>query len=91
MRYTALISSSKLQAASYLALQSVGARRSRCVNVQVVVGARVGFIFLFELPLHRRHVIRCGMASNIAGCLGTLPVTLTCTAKSSTCSGKQQL
>jgi hypothetical protein len=42
------------------------------------MGARVGFIFLLELPLHRSHVIRCATASNIvaicrklqARCLG---------------------
>jgi len=32
-------------------------------GIQVIVRARVGFVFLLELALYRSHVVRCGPAS----------------------------
>jgi hypothetical protein len=70
MRYTALMSSSSVHAASYLTGQAVLRNNKKRLsergwesNAQVVVGARVGFVFLLELLLHGSHVVRCSHAS----------------------------
>jgi hypothetical protein len=57
-------------------------------DVQVVVRARVGFVFLLELALHRSHVVRCGAASTPKA---SARVAQTCAAQSRACAGKQQL